>query len=178
VVRVNTGFYSGQKRGEIPIEIEARGNENAFGFSLVFDPSKLSFVAARISDNLGVGTLHMNKLAAEKGQVGIAVALPAGTSLGPGKHQLVVLTFRALSDNQRSNLITFGDKPVAREVVDVNANAVKTRFELPALETSPVGLNPVGVRKLPVAQHYLAFLDRSAAGLEYWTKQIKQWWLR
>jgi hypothetical protein len=132
VVRVGTDFTGGQKRREIPIEVEAQGNENAFGFSLVFDPSRWSFIAARAGDELDVATVHLNKLEVKKGQVGIVIALPAGTSIGPGKHQLVVLTFKPLSDDQRSNLITFGDKPVAREVVDVNANPVKAIFELPA----------------------------------------------
>jgi hypothetical protein len=68
-------------------------------------------------------------------------------------------------------LIGFSDKPIKREVVDVNANRVKTMFQ-----DSREGGNPIEDAQFFVAQHYLDFLNRTgdSGGLEYWTHQITQ----
>jgi hypothetical protein len=156
-------------RRSVSIEIDTQGNENALGFSLMFDPTKLSFVSARKSEELESATLNVNILETSDGRVGFALALPAGRSFGPGTHQVVVLTFDTLNDEGTTQL-GFADKPVAREVVDVNANGVRTLFRDPG-----TGLNPLDDVQFFVAQHYLDFLNRTPdpAGLDYWAQQIR-----
>jgi hypothetical protein len=156
-------------RRTISIEIDTQGNENALGFSLMFDPKKLSFVSATKGEELESAVLNVNKLEADEGRVGFGIALPAGRSFGPGTHQVVVLTFDTLSDEDTVQ-VGFGDNPVAREVVDVNANGVRTLFRDPA-----TGLNPLDDVQFFVAQHYLDFLNRTPdqAGLDYWSQQIR-----
>src|SRR5207253_4084305 len=125
---VSTILPAGQS-SSVSIEFDAQGNENAFGFSLMFDPAKLSFVSAAKSNEASGGTLNVNKLEVAKGRVGIALALPAGVTLAGGRHQLVVLTFALRADASELPLISFTDQPIAREVVDLNANRLKAVFK-------------------------------------------------
>src|SRR5205823_4426317 len=94
---VSTILPAGQS-SSVSIEFDAQGNENAFGFSLVFDPAQLSFVSAEKSNEASGGTLNVNKLEATAGRVGLALALPAGSTFASGRHQLVVLTFALRGD--------------------------------------------------------------------------------
>jgi hypothetical protein len=118
---------------------------------------------------LSTATLNVNELEASAGRVGIALALPAGSSFGPGTHQVVVLTFAPQTEANLTSLIGFTDKPVAREAVDVNANTMKTFFQDPT-----AGLNPLDAPQFLVTRQYLDFLNRpaDAGGLGYWTQQI------
>jgi hypothetical protein len=153
------------------IEIETLGNENALGFSLMFDPSKYTFVRAEKSDEVSLGTLNVNKQELEKGRVGLAIALPAGQVFGVGTHQVVILTFQAKTDLNEGMRLDFADLPIGREVVDVDAKPVKTLFQVPG-----TGVNPLEELQFFVSQQYLDFLNRApdAGGLEYWTNQIRE----
>ena len=55
--------------------------------------------------------------------MGIALALPSGRHLTKGNQEIVVLAFIAASPVANSDTIEFGDHPIIREVVDVNANS-------------------------------------------------------
>jgi hypothetical protein len=166
-----TEDLSTSEQRQISIEVDTEGNENALGFSLMFDPEKLSFVAAEKSEELSSATLNINELELKEGRVGIALALAAGQSFGPGKHKLVTLTFAAAAGTSDKLLLGFADQPIAREVVDINANSMKSLFEDPL-----GGSNPLEEARFFVAQHYLDFLGRTAdaGGLEYWTRQITE----
>ncbi|HKZ80263.1 MAG TPA: IPT/TIG domain-containing protein, partial [Pyrinomonadaceae bacterium] len=50
---------TGEQR-QVSIEIDTEGNENALGFSLMFDPEKLSFISAQQSVELSSATLNVN----------------------------------------------------------------------------------------------------------------------
>src|SRR4029077_1675269 len=94
---VDTGL-SGDQDHTLSIEVETQGDENALGFSLMFDPTKLSFVSASKSDEFSTATLNVNKLETTEGRVGLALALPAGRSFGVGTHQVVVAKFAVHAD--------------------------------------------------------------------------------
>ncbi|HKZ03624.1 MAG TPA: DUF4214 domain-containing protein, partial [Pyrinomonadaceae bacterium] len=166
---VSTVMPVGQN-SSVSIEFDALGNENAFGFSLMFDPAKLSFVSAEKSSEASVATLNVNKLEATKGRVGIALALPAGRTFALGKHQLVVLTFAVPADGSEPGAIFFTDQPIGREVVDLNANRLAATFQ------DALGVNPLEDARFFVQQQYLDFLNRSgeSGGLNYWTEQISE----
>ena len=151
---VSTILPAGQS-SSVSIEFEAQGNENAFGFSLMFDPAKLSFVSAEKSNEASGATLNVNKLEAAEGRVGLALALPGGSTFAGGRHQLVVLTFASRADASELPLISFTDQPIAREVVDLNANGLKAVFK-DASEANPLEDAPFFV-----TQHYLDFLNRT-----------------
>jgi len=129
IVRLMAADVATGQRRKVSIEVDTTGSENALGFSLTFDPERLSFISAEKSEELNSATLNVNELEIEDGRVGLALALPAGQSFGPGTHTVVTLTFAAAADAGEKMLFGFADQPIAREVVDVNANSMKSVFE-------------------------------------------------
>ncbi len=127
----------------VSVEVEAQGLENAFGFSLRFDPEVLSFIDVNPGSGLAAASLNVNKLSATKGQIGIALALPPGGSFARGTHQLVLLKFKSSSNKGQRGLLSFADWPIAREVVDVNANRMKFSFPRLLDKYTPIDLRSV-----------------------------------
>lgn len=154
----------------VSIEFDAQGNENALGFSLMFDPAKLSFISAVKSDDAATATLNVNHLNAARGRIGIALALPGGSAFSSGRHQLVMLTFALRSDSSELPAISFADLPIAREVVDLNANRLTAVFH------DRSDGDPLAGAQFFVSQHYLDFLGRipDSDGLDYWTQRINE----
>jgi len=157
---------------QVSVEIETLGPENALGFSLSFDPKQLRMVSVVKSDEFSMAALNVNQLQATEGRIGLTLALPSGRSFGAGKHRLVTITFARETTSTDGALPVFGDKPVAREVVDVEANPMSNKFE----DASESGSNPIDSPQFFVMQHYLDFLNRAAEidGLAYWTDQLWQ----
>src|ERR1041385_4042035 len=60
----------------LSIVLEARGGENALGFSLCYDTNQLIFLSARRGSAAGGATLNVNANQATRGRVGCALALP------------------------------------------------------------------------------------------------------
>ncbi|MGH9841198.1 MAG: reprolysin-like metallopeptidase [Blastocatellia bacterium] len=120
------------ERGEqktMIIALDAEGDENALGFSLSFDPAQLRFVSAAAGDGASGATLNVNISRASRGQLGLALALPAGRTIAPGPRQIAILTFAsAPNGNAATAAIGFGDLPVPREVSDANARALPASF--------------------------------------------------
>jgi hypothetical protein len=160
----------------VSIEIDAKGTENAIGFSLFFDPDQLRFISAEKGSDLQTASLQINRTRAEKGRLGIALGLPAGTSLEAGTRQVVVLRFGAAGGanqaDQNGMFLSFGDEPVKRELVDVEANSLQVNFR----DISAMGQNPLENERYFVRQQYLDFLNREPdqGGLEYWTAELKK----
>ncbi len=77
----------------VPINLVAQGSENALGFSINFDPTLLIFTGVNLGGGASGATLFSNTNLAGSGQLGLALALPAGTTFGAGNvrgggHQL------------------------------------------------------------------------------------------
>jgi hypothetical protein len=138
----------------VSIEVDGLGSENALSLSVSFDPTKLTYLSAESSDQLKEATLNVNATQALQGLVGIAIALPAGTSLVPGKHQVVTLKF-ANAPNANEAAVNFADQPIAREVVDVNAN------QLRAIYLEPVAWQKNSMNVVPffMVQHFSHLLN-------------------
>jgi uncharacterized delta-60 repeat protein len=154
----------------VSVELEAQGHENGLGFSLLFDPERMSFVSAGKGLDIGASPLNVNQLKAAKGRIGLALALPPGAIFARGRHQLAMLTFKLRSDSSDMPPIGFVDLPIAREVVDLNANQLKAVFY------GDTATNPLDATQFFVLQHYLDFLGRTpdSEGLEYWSEQIRK----
>lgn len=130
VVRVVGDTISAGDTGAVKIELEAVGNENALGFSLVFDPAILKYESASLGPAAGGAFLNVNTNEVQDGRVGLALALSAGQSFSAGTQEIVNILFVDLSkiDTVLTTLIHFGDQPIAREVVDANAIPVSATF--------------------------------------------------
>jgi uncharacterized protein (TIGR03437 family) len=134
LVRAIIGRFERGQPITIIIELAALGHENALGFSLHFDPAQLRFLAASAARDADRATVQVNAGQAAAGRLGLTMILPPGETLTAGQRQLMVVTFAPVSDDQvRPVTLGFGDSPVARELVDVEANRLNALY---ALETA------------------------------------------
>lgn len=108
----------------VTVELIAKGSENALGFSLNFNSNLLAFAEARNVSGVGSAALITNVVDTANGRLGIAFALPFGETFSTGSHNVVAVVFSVKSTSSDSLAIAFGDQPIAREVVDVNANVL------------------------------------------------------
>lgn len=120
---VDTNIERG-KSGQVAIDFDALGDENTIGFSLNFDPAKLSFISAAVGNGAPTGTLFTNENQKLQGRIGLAVGLPSGGALAAGKRQIVVVTFTAATTGNSASIISFGDNPIPREYVTPNATTI------------------------------------------------------
>jgi len=115
----------------LSIEIEARGNENAMGFSLVFNASHWRLLDVSAGRDASEVSLHINSTQTKRGQIGIALALPVGRAFAAGNRQLIICRFAPITIRKGLPLaVKFGDAPIAREIADVEANPVAAMFSV------------------------------------------------
>jgi Concanavalin A-like lectin/glucanases superfamily/Immunoglobulin domain len=136
--------------GIISVTLNSQGNENALGFTLVFDPALLSFESVDLGSDDSGATLLVNTNQIANGQLGIALALPIGTSFAAGTREILQLNMLAASSG--NGLMSFSDQPVLREISDIMGNALPASYSSgsitshplqPALEIWPSGTNVV-----------------------------------
>lgn len=122
---VNASAFPGQQV-LVAIELDAQGDENSFGFSVNYDPTKLSNPSVSLGADTQGTTLITNTL--QTGKVGVLIGLTPGTSIQTGVRQLVVIRFSVLNVPSGQTPITFNDNPIGREVVDSNVNVLETNY--------------------------------------------------
>ncbi|NOT61421.1 MAG: hypothetical protein HOP19_14480, partial [Acidobacteria bacterium] len=127
-VRLRNINLSPNQQGTLAIEIDALGNENALGFSLIFDPAKLRFVSASIGSDANGAQPNVNTNQATNGRVGLALALSAGQNFAVGTRQLWVVTLAATANATGAVAVSLGDAPVGREIVDSAARSLTANW--------------------------------------------------
>jgi len=128
-VRVGPAGGSPGSTVQIPILMQAQGDENALGFSLLFDQAILSNPLASLGSDAAGASLIVNATRAGEGKLGIAVALPAGEVFAAGTQEIVIVTFDIAADTVAdSTAIDFGDEPVMREISDADANPLASNW--------------------------------------------------
>ncbi len=133
-------FNRGQDNNQV-IELDAQGDENAVGLTINYNPAHMTFVRA----TLGTGVpqpsnpvLNINTSQIGLGRIGMVLGLRAGTSFGVGTKQLLVVTFTVpLNGNQNTSIVSFGDSPVGRAVVNTNADNVTATFNQGQINFTP-----------------------------------------
>lgn len=121
---------SNELQRSVTIVLNARGDENALGFSLSFNPAQWRFVSASTGRDAGGARLLVNAKHAAQGRIGLAMAIPAGPAgqgIGIGEQQLLVLRFAAMT-NAAPFTASFCDSPVVRELANVNARTIPVQF--------------------------------------------------
>jgi len=113
---------------DVSIQLSSQGNENALGFNLTFDPSVLSFTGASLGSGATGAALNVNDQQAASGTIGLALALPIGSTFAAQTQELVRLHFVVASSAAGNTAIIFGGQPVTPEVVDAIANPVTTAY--------------------------------------------------
>jgi hypothetical protein len=110
------------------VTLNAQGNENAFGFSLIFDPTSWQFVSATAGSDVAEAMVNVNADRASHGRIGIALSLSAGQTLTAGSREIVRLRFAPISRVANPIAAAFDDHPVTREAADANANPLQLRY--------------------------------------------------
>jgi hypothetical protein len=121
----------------VPVVIECQGIENAMTFSVGFDASKLAFVSAAPGAAAGNATLNQNISQAGSGRIGIALALPPGSSFAAGTREVVQLRFAALATAPASTSVIFTNAPLPSEVSDALANPLATMYASGTVSVTP-----------------------------------------
>jgi hypothetical protein len=128
--------FSGQA-GVISVDLVSQGNENALGFSVDYDPSLVALAAVSPGANAAAATFNINTNHA--GRVGVALALPAGTSFPAGTHELLRLNFKSVSTNTTTttSALSLSDLPVLRQVSDSRATALAAIYSNGSINLNP-----------------------------------------
>lgn len=121
---------------DVPVELVANGNESALAFSLQFDASRLSYVAARVGGDALDASLIVNTNSKGRGRVGLSLSRPAeGSPFAAGVRQVVVVTFSAMSaltgSNQAASVtlpVNLTDDPVARTLISTNGGLLPAAY--------------------------------------------------
>lgn len=161
-----------------PVWIEANGNENAMGFTLRFDPQALSFHGLVLGPAVANGALIINTNELGGGRVGIAVSLPAGTTLPRGTNLIGQFQFSApMATDLTASSLSFDDSLVARQVSDAAGATLRASFAGASLTLKPsefegdTAPRAQSDRSLTITDWVLA--GRYAAGLDIPTPGIE-----
>jgi hypothetical protein len=120
---------------QVSVELDAQGNENAFGFTLSFDPVALQLVNASLGSGATGATFNMNSNTV--GKLGVAVGLPAGLTFTPGTKQVLKVDFAIAPTAVGTSNVVFVNSPVRMEVSDPGANALATSYAPGTLTINP-----------------------------------------
>ena len=112
----------------VTIETAAQGTENGFGFTLNYDPAKLS--APLVAKGAGAPNATLIPNHVQTGKIGVVLAMPFGEAVPAGTRHLIKIRFN-VAPNAAGGLtnLTFGDAPVIRAVSDVDANTLGSNFQ-------------------------------------------------
>jgi hypothetical protein len=112
---------------ELRVLVTAQGDENALGFSVMFDPRTLRFLEVAPGEAANDAFLQVNTRQTAEGRLGLALAQSAGGAFPAGLIELARLRFVGLA-NSDSTALEFGDRPVVREVVDARADLLEAAY--------------------------------------------------
>ncbi len=136
-LRVSDEVFVQGHRGTVSVILEAQGTEAAAGFSLCFDPDRLTFVSAALGSGAAGAVLNVNTSQIATGKLGVGLMLPAGTSFAVGSREILKATFATTAGATGNCAVTFCDFPVPREVSDVAADPLAAGYV-----SSAVAINP------------------------------------
>jgi hypothetical protein len=159
----------------VPVELTALGGENALGFSVQFDPTRLTYQGVSLADGAAGTALQVNASQADGGSVGVVLAKSIGQSFAAGTASVVRVQFRATGATG-TNQVGFSDAPVWREVADVNADpqpaaylAGTVRVVLPGRLSPDVRLAPGSVELRLTGEPGERYRVEVSPDLTHWT---------
>jgi hypothetical protein len=128
---------------QLPVFLDAVGNENAAGFSVSFDPTQLKLTSVAAGSGAGNATFLANTNGAAQGQVGVVVSLSSGGAWGEGSQELAVLGFKANVGDSGAVPVNLSDTVVRRDVADATAQSLTAVYNngVISIITSPPQLS-------------------------------------
>jgi hypothetical protein len=156
----------------VPVVVVANGNENALGFSLNFDTTKLIYVGASLGAGAAGADLIPNASLINSGKLGLSLALPPYTTLSQGTQQVVQVAFAVPVVSATSTTISFGDQPTLRQVSDPQLNLVTATYSSGSVTISAASAFEGDVYPRPNGEKSLTIVDwlqmgRFVARLDY-----------
>lgn len=127
-LRVIPATFSRGRSSNLKVAFDTLGDENAFSFSLDFDPSALHFVSVQLGRDANNAALIVNASQADRGRIGIVVSLPPGQTMPAGTRFVLTLTFNAAGGKAETASIGFGDFPSLRQVSDFGAKSLPVEY--------------------------------------------------
>lgn len=138
VVRIRPDLFSRGRDNEMVVELAAQGNENALGFSILFDTTQLRYVRTIAGADGAGATINVNSSQQASGRIGIGLALPTNQTFLTGVRQIVKVVFAVPQGGAvNATTVSFGDLPVTREVVDTLANIVPSDYQAGEIRLDP-----------------------------------------
>jgi hypothetical protein len=142
--------------GVLAVTLAAQGDENGLGFSVVYDPTLVSFTGASLGADASDASLFVNSSQAASGRVGFALVLATGNTFKAGKRELVKLAFTASSTNSGAFSPAFGDIPVIREVANTLADALPASYASSGIVVNPIPTLSIAVQDTNVLLNWQA----------------------
>jgi hypothetical protein len=121
----------------IRVNLQAQGNENGLGFSIVFDPAKFTYVTTVAGSNAAAATLSINTNLVSAGKVGVLLGLPVNITF-TGQCELTRTTLIPNMAAVGSSAVTFGNSPIFSAVSDAAANEVPATFINNTITVNPL----------------------------------------
>ena len=154
----------------VPIAVAALGQENGAGFSLNYDPAVMYYQSVQLGSAAAGGYLLLNTGSTNVGRLGIGLALPSGSRFAPGTQDVFRVTFRTAAGytNESGTAVSFGDLPVARELVDELGGGLDVAWIDGAVHFSPA------ITSQPISQ----VVTQRGGGLSFSVGATGTWPLR
>ena len=124
---VGNTLLQGQS-ASVPIVLSSVGDENALGFSLVFDTNLMVFAGASLGNGCNGATLYVNAAQAGSGRLGFALALGAGSVFPAGDNEVLKISFATKSTGAAACQVLFQDEPVPRDISGSNAQGLPAEY--------------------------------------------------
>jgi hypothetical protein len=112
----------------LPVLMDALGDENALGVSIVFDPAKMTFAGAASGADAASASLSINANLKDSGKLGFVLALSPGRTFSAGRKEMLRVNFVAAGNATGNGIVSFGDEPVLREVASAGAEPQPASF--------------------------------------------------
>lgn len=138
LVRVTSTNAAAGNLVTVPILLDANGDENAVGFSLVFDRILLAFEGFEPGSGVLDASQLVNTNEVANGRVGVALSFPTGHTFSPGVQEVARLTFRVgIRTQPAQSFLSFADFPIRRQVANALGHVVPSTFEAGLLSIAP-----------------------------------------
>jgi hypothetical protein len=115
----------------VPVHVQAVGNERTFQFSLLFDPALLVNPRVATGSNSVGATVTGDSSQAGSGKFGVTLVMPPGQAL-PASSMLelarVAFDVAGGATNGATTVVGFGNEPIARSVLSTNGSPLVALF--------------------------------------------------
>lgn len=127
-IRISDATIQQGDTANVTVSLQAQGDENAVGFSLYFDPAVFAFRGANRGSSAGSATVQINTNEVGRGSVAAMLALPPGSSFEAGERELLTVSLQSIASFDGTPVFALTDVPILREVSDVNASPLPTKY--------------------------------------------------